>query len=275
RLPGVVHARAPYLYRSPLGAMAPEEAHTDFFIDDLVEVIETTTSGRPAALLVETIQGVGGFVVPPAGYLKRAADVIRSFGGLFISDEVQTGFGRTGDRWFGIEHFGVEPDVMVLAKGIANGFPVGATVARREVAEAWTAKSISTFGGNPVCMAAASATIGVVRAVDVPARAAARGEQIRLALSRLMDEHAWIGDVRGMGLMQAIELVEDRGTKEPSPHMAKAVLEAARKEGLLVGVGGLKGHVVRMGPSLLVARDEVEEAMERLARACRRAEERG
>ncbi|NIR78274.1 MAG: aminotransferase class III-fold pyridoxal phosphate-dependent enzyme [Gemmatimonadetes bacterium] len=271
----MVHARAPYLYRSPLGAMAPEEAHTDFFIDDLVEVIETTTSGRPAALLVETIQGVGGFVVPPAGYLKRAADVIRSFGGLFISDEVQTGFGRTGDRWFGIEHFGVEPDVMVLAKGIANGFPVGATVARREVAEAWTAKSISTFGGNPVCMAAASATIGVVRAVDVPARAAARGEQIRLALSRLMDEHAWIGDVRGMGLMQAIELVEDRGTKEPSPHMAKAVLEAARKEGLLVGVGGLKGHVVRMGPSLLVARDEVEEAMERLARACRRAEERG
>jgi len=270
-LPGVVHARAPYRYRSPLGEEAPEEAHTDFFIDDLVEVIETATSGRPAALLVETIQGVGGFVVPPPGYLRRAADVIRSYGGLFIADEVQTGFGRTGDRWFGVEHFGVEPDLMVMAKGIANGFPVGATVARPEVAEGWRGKSISTFGGNPVSMAAARATIEVLREEEAPRRAREMGDCLGRGLEGLRDEHPWIGEVRGMGLMRALELVEDRETKEPAPRRAKGVLEAAKEEGLLVGVGGLHAHVVRIGPSLLITEEEVDEGIARLARACERA----
>ncbi len=272
-IPGISHARAPYVYRSPLGEDASEAEHVDFFIDDLVEVVETTTSGRPAALLVESIQGVGGFVVPPPGYLRRAAEVIRSYGGLFIADEVQTGFGRTGDHWFGVEHDGVTPDIMVMAKGIANGFPVGATVARDEVAESWTAKSISTFGGNPVSMAAARATMEVMRREDVPARSAALGGRIRAAFEELKDEHEWIGDVRGRGLMQAMELVEDRETKEPSPRMAGALLEAAKDEGVLVGVGGLNGHVVRVGPSMLITEDEVEEGLERLARACRAAED--
>ena len=143
---GVVHARAPYPFRSPVGD-GPES--TDFFIDDLVEVIETTTSRKPAALFAETILGVGGYIVPPPDYFRRAAEVIRSYGGLLIIDEVQTGFGRTGSHWFGIEHWGVEPDIMVMAKGIANGFPVGATIARPDIAAVWQGPSISTFGGNP------------------------------------------------------------------------------------------------------------------------------
>ena len=269
---GVKHARAPYVYRSPLGDGATEEENTDFFIDDLVEVIETTTSGRPAALLAETILGVAGFVVPPSGYLTRAAEVIRSYGGLFISDEVQTGFGRTGGAWFGIEHSDVVPDIMVMAKGIASGFPVGATIATDEIAESWSSSSISTFGGNPVCMAAAVATMTVMEEEDVPARSAERGDQVRRALEALDTEFDWIGEVRGMGLMQAMELVEDPSTKEPSPRRAQAVLEAAKDEGLLVGLGGRHGNVVRMGPSMLITAEEVDDAMARLARACRAAD---
>lgn len=265
---GIKHARAPYAYRSPLGPDASEEEHTDFFIDDLVEVIETTTSGRPAALIVEPIQGVGGFIVPTRGYLARAAEVIRSYGGVLVCDEVQTGFGRTGGRWFGCEHEGVEPDVMVMAKGIANGFPVGATMARPEVAEAWTDLSISTYGGNPVSMAAAGATLDVMVEEDVPQRCAARGRQVRATLEALHEDHAWIGDVRGRGLMQAMEIVEDPEGREPDPDRTRALLEAAREEGLLVGVGGLSGHVIRLGPSMLVTEEETTEALDRLTRAC-------
>jgi 4-aminobutyrate aminotransferase-like enzyme len=160
---------------------------------------------------------------------------------------------------------------MVMAKGIANGFPVGATLARDEIADAWQSLSISTFGGNPVSMAAASATLDVMVEENVPARSAERGRQVRAALTALQEEHEWIGDVRGMGLMQAMEMVKDRKSKQPDPARARAVLEAAREEGLLIGTGGLNGHVVRMGPSMLISREETEEALERLARACRTA----
>lgn len=271
-VPGIVHARSPYTYRSPLGDRATEQEQTDFFISDLVEVIETTTSGQPAGLILEPIQGVGGFIVPPPGYLHRAAEVIRSYGGLLIIDEVQTGFGRTGGRWFGCEHSDVEPDIMVMAKGIANGFPVGATMATDEVAEAWTSLSISTFGGNPVAMAAAGATLDVMIQEEVPVRAADRGEQLRSALRGLEDGYAWIGEARGMGLMQALEIVSPDGSRAPDPVRARALLEAARAEGLLIGLGGLKGHVIRLGSSLLITEAEVREAVVRLARACERVE---
>ncbi|MFQ5680166.1 MAG: aspartate aminotransferase family protein [Gemmatimonadota bacterium] len=265
---GVKHARSPYPYRCPLGPGATEEEVTDFYIDDLVEVIETTTSRKPAALLAETIQGVGGCIVPPRTYFRKAAEVIRSYGGLLIVDEVQTGFGRTGGKWFGIEHWGVEPDLMCMAKGIANGFPVGATLARDEVAAAWKGPSISTFGGNPVCMAAAAATLEVMVREDTPARSEARGAALRHRLEALKEEHVWIGDVRGLGLMQGIELVENKASRTPSPAHARALLEAAKAEGLLIGAGGLHGHVIRLGPSMLISEEELTEAVERLTRAC-------
>ncbi|MDZ4698136.1 MAG: aspartate aminotransferase family protein [Rhodothermales bacterium] len=267
-VPGIKHALAPYPYRSPFGD--DPDVNAARFADDIENIIQTVTNGRPAALLAETILGVGGFIVPPPGYFQRAAEIVRSYGGLFICDEVQTGFGRTGDHWFGIEHWEVEPDIMVVAKGIANGFPVGAVIARPDVAAAWEKKMISTFGGNPVCMAAAEATLDVMVRENVPARAAIRGRQLRGGLDALQERYTWVGDVRGMGLMQGMELVTDRETKKPDPERAQALLHAAKAEGLLIGLGGLNGHVIRIGPSLLITEAEIDEGLARLGRACGR-----
>ncbi len=266
---GITHVISPYPYRCPFKSPC-DNSCIDKFGDDLEDAIRTTTSGKPAAFIAETIQGVGGYVVPPPGYFQRAAEIIRSYGGVFICDEVQAGFGRTGGKWFGIEHWDVEPDIMVMAKTIANGFPLGATITRDEIAEAWTAKTISTFGGNPVAMAAGIATNDVMVREDTPARSAVRGEQFHRGLEALQQEYAWIGEVRGMGLMQALELVEDRATKQPSPEKAKALLQATKEEGLLLGVGGLEGNVIRMGPSMLGTEDEIAEGLDRLGRACAR-----
>ena len=270
-VPGIKHAMTPYPYRCPFKQPC-DESCGEAFAHDLEDVIRTTTNGRPAAFIAESILGVGGYIVPPPGYFARAAEIIRSYGGLFIADEVQSGFGRTGGRWFAIEHWGVEPDIMVMAKGIANGAPVGATITRPDIAASWKAKSISTFGGNPVAMAAASATLDVMVGEDVPTRAEARGAQLAGGLRELREDYDWIGDVRGMGLMQALELVQDRSTKEPAPQRAKALLEAAKDECLLIGIGGLHGQVIRIGPSLLITEAEVAEGLARLGRACGRVE---
>ena len=268
---GIHHAASPYPYRCPLDT-GDVQACEDYFIRDLQDVIETVTNGKPAAFLAETIQGVGGFIVPPPGYFRRAAELIRSHGGLFICDEVQAGFGRTGSRWFGIEHWGVEPDIMVMAKGIANGFPVGATITTRAIASSWTGKTLSTFGGTPISMAAAEATIETMRREDTPSRSAIRGAQLRSGLDALAAEFPWIGEVRGMGLMQALEIVEDPKTKKPGTARATALMEAAREEGLLVGLGGLHGHIIRIGPPMLITEAEVASGLERLAAACRKAD---
>ena len=267
-IPGIKHVMSPYPYRCPFGSPC-DEGCLDALARDLEEVIATTTNGKPAAFFAETIQGVGGYIVPPPGYFQRAAEIIHHYGGLFICDEVQTGFGRTGEKWFGIQHWEVEPDIMVMAKGIANGFPVGATITRPEIAQAWTAKTISTFGGNPVSMAAATATLEVMAREDTPKRSQFQGTQLRKGLEELGDRYAWIGEVRGMGLMQALELVEDPMTKEASPSKAQALLEAAKEEGVLLGLGGLEGHVIRLGPSMLITEEEVAEGLERFGRACR------
>jgi 4-aminobutyrate aminotransferase len=268
---GVKHVVSPYPYRCPFKSPC-DESCIEAFGRDLEDAIITTTNGKPAAFMAETIQGVGGYIVPPPGYFQKAAEIIRKYGGLFICDEVQAGFGRTGDRWFGIEHWDVEPDIMVMAKTIANGFPVGATITRGEIAEAWTAKTISTFGGNPISMAAMATTMDVMVREDTPSRSAARGKQLRDGLEVLAAKHPWIGEVRGMGLMQALELVEDPKTKEPSPKKAKAFMEATKEERILAGLGGLHGHVVRLGPSMLVTEDEMADGLDRIARACNRVD---
>jgi 4-aminobutyrate aminotransferase len=272
-IPGIKHALAPYRYRSPLGEL-DDDAYLDALAQDLEETIQTTTNGEPAAFMAETIQGVAGYVVPPPGYFQRMSEIIHAYGGLFICDEVQAGFGRTG-KWFGIEHWNAEPDIMVMAKGIASGFPVGATITRSDIADAWTAKTISTFGGNPISMAAADATLEVMVREDVPGRSTERGRQLRRGLEELQEQYEWIGDVRGMGLMQALELVEDRKSKEPSRRKTRAAMEATKDEQLLVGVGGLHGNVLRLGPSMLVTESEVQDAMGRLGRAFQSVDERG
>jgi len=271
RIAGITQVSAPYPYRAPF-AYESDEQLVDFYARELEDVIQTTTTGKPAAFIAETILGVGGYVVPPPGYFQRMAEIIRKYGGLLIIDEVQAGIARTGGHWFGIEHWGVEPDIMVMAKGIANGYPAAATITTPEIAESWTAKTISTFGGNPVCMAAAEATLGVLERADARANAAARGEQFMAGLRELQAQHRWIGEVRGLGLMIGLEIVEDPATREPAPARAGALLNAARDEGVLVGLGGLHGQVLRIGPSLLITEAEVDDGLARLGRACARIE---
>jgi len=269
-LANIKHTMAPYPYRCRFKTPC-DESCAEEYARDLEEVILSTTNGQPAAFLAETIQGAGGFVVPPPGYFQRAAEIIRRYGGVLIIDEVQTGFGRTG-KWFGIEHWDVVPDIMVMAKGIAGGMPVGATITTDEIASSWQGKTISTFGGNPICMAAMAEALDVMKEEDVPGNAITRGAQLRAGLVALAERFPWIGDVRGMGLMQAIELVTDRNTKEPDPNRTRAFMEAAKAEGLLLGKAGLRDNVIRFGPSLLITEEEVDEALRRAGGACDRVD---
>jgi alanine-glyoxylate transaminase / (R)-3-amino-2-methylpropionate-pyruvate transaminase len=262
---GIIHAAAPYCYRCPFGQTYPDCGVK--CAQDLEEAIQTQTTGKPAAFLAEPIQGVGGFITPPLEYFQIAVGIVRKYGGIFICDEVQTGFGRTGGKWFGIEHYGVEPDIMTMAKGIANGFPVGATIATEEIANAWTGATISTFGGNPVSMAAVDATLSVMEREDAPRRAEERGRELRDRLEEYKETYSWVGDVRGMGLMQAIEVVEDKASKTPSPKKTIALMEAAKKHGILLGKGGLYGNTIRIAPPLLISKDEMADGLRRFDKA--------
>jgi 4-aminobutyrate aminotransferase len=215
-------------------------------------------------MLVEPIQGVGGFVTPPPEYFGIVADIVRDYGGLFIVDEVQTGFGRTGTHWFGIEHWGVEPELMTCAKGMANGAPIGATIATAEIADAYPQPSISTFGGNPVTMTAALVTIEVIEEEGLLTQVTEVGSRLREGLLAIQQETPIIGDVRGKGLMLGVELVHSG--KAPAPELATRVLEEARRRGLLVGRGGMYSNVLRITPPLNVSPTEVEDALEILSR---------
>jgi len=261
-VPGIKHALNPYCYRCPLKMTYPQ---CDVACaGDVEEVIKTTTSGRIAALLAEPIQGVGGFIVPPPEYFKIVTDIAHHYGGLFICDEVQTGFGRTGDKWFGIEQWGVEPDIMTMAKGIANGFPLANTITTTEIAEGMMGKglTISTFGGNPVSTAASLATLEVLEEEANPQHVAIVGRHLRNGLEKLWEKYPVVGDVRGMGLMQGVEMVTDRATKEPATDAVNQLFEETRSRGLLIGKGGLYGNVLRISPPLTVTKEHVDEAIE-------------
>jgi 4-aminobutyrate aminotransferase-like enzyme len=256
--PAIRHAVAPYCYRCPLRLEYPGCGVA--CAEDVEEVIKTTTSGRPAAFLAEPIMGVGGFITPPREYHGIVAEIVRRHDGLLIADEVQTGWGRTGGKWFGIEHYGVEPDIIVAAKSLGNGYPVGATLARAEVADSFAGLTISTFGGNPVTMAAAKAVVDAIDADQLLDNARTVGDHLRGRLEELAEKHPLIGEVRGMGLMQGVELVKDRKTKEPAPQATAAVLEATKDRGLIVGKGGLFGNTLRISPPLNVTEDDADEA---------------
>lgn len=254
---GIVHARAPYCYRCPYGA-TPDNCGLAC-AEDVKDVIETTTTGEIAAFMSEAILGVGGFIVPPPGYFERTAQIARDHGGLFIVDEVQTAWGRTGDTWFGIEHWDVEPDIMTSAKGMGNGVPIGWTVATPEVANAFPGLTFATFGGNPVSTTAALAVIDVIEKEDLRRNAAIVGGYLRELLEGLKEKHACVGDVRGMGLMQGLELVKDRLTKEPHPQAVLTVFEETKRRGVLIGKGGLYGNVIRTGMPLVADKEDVDE----------------
>lgn len=259
---GIVHAHNAYCYRCPFGLKYPE--CNVKCAQDVEELIRTTTSGRIAGFIAEPIQGVGGFITPPREYFSIVEKIIRNAGGIFISDEVQTAWGRTGGKWFGIEHWGVTPDIMTSAKGLANGSPIGLTVAKPAVADAVKGVQISTFGGNPVTTTAAKAVLDFIDENNLRVNAAETGAYLRAGLDALKEKHTIIGDVRGMGLMQGVELVEDRASKKPAPSATGAVLEAARQNRILIGKGGLYGNVLRITPPLNISKTDVDEFLGRL-----------
>ena len=256
---GVTHAINPYCYRCPLGLTYPNCGVA--CANDVENAIQTTTAGHIAAFLAEPIQGVGGFITPPKEYFKIVFNIVKKYGGLFISDEVQTGFGRTGGKWFGMEHWEVDPDILTTAKGMANGVPIGATVAAPEIADAFQGMTISTFGGNPVSAAAARATIEVIEEEKLVDNAREVGSYFRAQLEQLKEKYPLVGDVRGMGLMQGVELVKDRKTKEPASQETNALMERCKNDGLLIGKGGLCGNVLRLSPPLNVGKADVDEAV--------------
>ena len=265
QVPGTVHAHAPYCYRCPYGLEYPSCGVR--CAKDLEELIATCTTGRPAAFFAEPILGVGGFITPPPEYFQIAVGIVRKAGGLFICDEVQTGFGRSGEHWNGIEHYGVEPDIVAYAKGIANGYPMGATLARADIADAFKAAQIATFGGNPISATAAVATMAVMADERVPERAAKLGARLRARLDAMKARHPVVGDVRGKGLMLAIELVKDRATKEPAPEAANRFLEECKAQRVLVGKGGLYNNTIRIAPPMLVGEAEIDHAADVFDRA--------
>ncbi len=259
---GIVHAPAPYCYRCPFKLEYPSCEMA--CANDIEELIQTTTTGEIAAFMAEPILGVGGFIVPPPEYFQIAYDIARRHGGLCIADEVQTAWGRTGDKWFGIEHWNVEPDIITSAKGMANGVPIGWTIATPEVADKFPGLTFATFGGNPVSTAAALAVIKMIEDDDLRTNCRVVGDYFRGRLEELKEKYPVIGDVRGMGLMQGIELVRDRKTKEPAPQAVLTVFEETKRQGVLIGKGGLYGNVIRTGMMLNSTKDNVDELIRAL-----------
>ncbi|RME41206.1 MAG: aspartate aminotransferase family protein [Planctomycetota bacterium] len=254
---GVRHAAPGYCYRCPFGLEYPS---CDVrCAKDVARLIEYETCGRVAAFLAEPIQGAGGVIDPPPEYFRIVYEVVRAAGGLCIADEVQTGFGRLGSHFWGFERYGVTPDIVVMAKGIANGAPLGAVTTRPDVAESLHhGLHFNTFGGNPVSMIQALTTLDIIEREDLQRRALEVGGYLKGRLLDLQRKHRWIGDVRGQGLLLGVELVRDRKTKEPAGEETARVHEGAKDRGLLIGRGGVYGNVLRIKPPLCITREDCD-----------------
>ncbi|MGY0002342.1 aspartate aminotransferase family protein [Micromonospora sp. I033] len=253
-----------YRYRSPFRDL-PDADYVRACVADLREIIETTTAGDVACMIVEPIQGVGGFATPPDGLFGEFKKVLDEYGILLVSDEVQTGWGRTGEHFWGIQAHGAVPDAITFAKGLGNGLAIGGVIARAGLMDCLGANSISTFGGNPLATAGALASLNYLLEHDLQANAAELGARLLDGLRAVAQAHPVVGDVRGKGLMIALELVGPDGA--PHPAAAAALLEESRERGLLVGKGGLYGNVIRLAPPMTLTRAEADEALEILTQS--------
>jgi alanine-glyoxylate transaminase/(R)-3-amino-2-methylpropionate-pyruvate transaminase len=230
------------------------------YLDEITRTIQTATSGKLAGIFVESVQGYGGIIAMPPGYMSGAADRVRAAGGLYIADEVQSGFGRTGDHFWGFEADGVVPDIVVMAKGLGNGFPIGAVVAKKEVAAPMAEKFMfHTYGANPTSAAAARAVLAVMRDEGLQENARTVGAKLLERLQDLKDKHSAIGDVRGKGLMLALEFVTDRDSKTPDKEMTAEVFEACRAEGIILSKSGPFQQCLRMVPPLCLSQEDVDQ----------------
>src|SRR3954462_5927456 len=254
---GVHHAIAPYPYRGPYGYDDPDAGRK--YADDVKNLIDYATPGKVAGFIAESIQGVGGFVVFPDGYLKHVYEHVRAAGGVCIADEVQTGFGRTGTHFWGFETQGVVPDIVTMAKGIGNGAPLAAVVTTPKIAAVMAQKvHFNTFGGNPVVSAMGKAVLEVIERENLQANSLKLGAHILAGLEKLKAKHKIIGDVRGKGLILGIEFVKDRATKTPGKEECAQAVENARELGLLLGKGSLWGQTIRFAPPMNITKADAD-----------------
>ncbi len=259
-LPGVIHIPYPYPYRCPFNTRDPDECGrmtieylTSWVLDKVVPRDEV------ASIIIEPIQGEGGYIVPPKNFMRELRSVANEIGSLLIVDEVQTGFGRTG-KWFAIEHFGVEPDLIALGKAIANGLPLGACVGKEEVMSIQQGGHATTFGGNPVALSAALSVLDVIESDKLVDNAARVGSYIIGRLNDLAEKYSFIGEVRGLGLMIGIEIVESRDSRKPNPSLLKNIIYRSFKKGLLViGAGE---STLRISPPLTITREVADKAID-------------
>jgi alanine-glyoxylate transaminase/(R)-3-amino-2-methylpropionate-pyruvate transaminase len=257
---GVHHAIAPYPYRGPFGYDDPEAGRK--YADDVKNLIDYATPGKIAGYIAESIQGVGGFVEFPPGYLREVYAHVRAAGGVCIADEVQTGFGRLGTHFWGFETQGVIPDIVTLAKGIGNGAPLAAVVTTPQIAAVMAQKvHFNTFGGNPVVSAIGRAVLEVIERENLQANCLELGRHLRAGFARLKERHKIIGDVRGQGLLLGLEFVKDRATRQPGREECAQVMENARELGLLLGKGGLWGNTIRFAPPMCLTRADADFAL--------------
>ncbi|MGV3526902.1 MAG: aspartate aminotransferase family protein [Candidatus Sericytochromatia bacterium] len=257
-LSGVVHAAPPYCYRCPYGK--EQDSCALECAKQLEETILTATRGKIAGMIIEPIMGVGGFIDAPLAFLKEAYRICKKYGGMYISDEVQTGIGRTGDGFFAAPHADFTPDMITMAKSLGNGAPIGAVVMSEECSAALAGKlHFNTFGGDPYQTLQASVSLDILAEENLMDNIRARGEQLKAAFAGLKEKHPLVGDVRGRGLMWGLELVTDRQTKAHATQAALSVMETTREHGLLIGKGGLYGNVIRLSPPYTISAEECDE----------------
>jgi 4-aminobutyrate aminotransferase len=261
----VQYVHGGYTYRSPFGHL-PEDEFIAACVDDLRNILEVATAGDVACMIVEPIQGVGGFVTPPDGFFGAMKEVLDEHGILFITDEVQTGWGRTGEHFWGYQAHGITPDMLTFAKGLGNGLAMAGVVASAELMDSLPANSISTFGGNPLSTAGALANLEYILEHDLQTNASKVGRHLKNRIDGLAERSDLVGEVRGKGLMLGVELVKP-GSKNPNAPAAAAVMEAAKREGLLIGKGGVYGNVLRIAPPLTLTEAEADEGYSMLERA--------
>jgi 4-aminobutyrate aminotransferase-like enzyme len=248
---GVTHISPGYCYRCPFGLKYP--SCNVACARELEDVIKYNTSGKIAAFIAEPIQGFGGVIDPPKEYFEITYEIVKKYGGVFISDEVQTGFGRTGDKWWGIEQWGVKPDMITMAKGMGNGIPLGGVTCTKEIAESMREKvHFNTYGGNPVSMAAGLAVVECIEHNNYMHNAKVQGDRLAAGFDKLVRDHKIVGEHRGKGLMRGLEIVKDKESKEVAPQHVQRAMELCKDRGLLIGRGGMAANTIRIKPPLCI-----------------------